>query len=166
MATKLTLNCDHCGSVYDVFPSVVKWNSLRGRTNKFCSRHCRVQYLSGERNVFWRGGIDSKARHAFIEKQRRHRVKASGGSHTYEQWEALKRLCNFTCLLCRRQEPEIVLTEDHIDPISKGGTNDISNIQPLCFQCNRYKWYEYVDFRPRAWLTVSLALKDELKRLG
>jgi hypothetical protein len=111
---KIKLTCDQCSNQYEVHPSTVKWNAIRGRKNKFCSRNCRTSFYSGSKNVFWGGGLNTKARHAFIEKQRR-AAKRATGTHTQEQWETLKRLCNFTCLWCRRKEPEITLTEDHIE---------------------------------------------------
>lgn len=61
------------------------------------------------------------------------------GSHSFEEWENIKRNFNYTCPACGKSEPEIVLTEDHIVPLIKGGTNWISNIQPLCKSCNSKK---------------------------
>lgn len=72
------------------------------------------------------------------------------GSHTFAEWQALKAHYNFRCLGCRRQEPEIQLTEDHIVPVTMGGTNYISNIQPLCKSCNSKKYISVIDYRPNA----------------
>lgn len=30
-------------------------------------------------------------------------------------------------------------TIDHIKPISRGGTNELDNLQPMCWKCNRKK---------------------------
>ncbi len=49
---------------------------------------------------------------------------------------------NYTCKLCGisvRQEPNLLLEIDHIIPISKGGLTTESNLQTLCWKCNRKK---------------------------
>jgi 5-methylcytosine-specific restriction endonuclease McrA len=56
--------------------------------------------------------------------------------HTYQEWETLKAQYNWTCPWCGKSEPKIKLTEDHIIPLSRGGSNNIENIQPLCKSCN------------------------------
>ena len=76
------------------------------------------------------------------------RLKASGGSHTRKQFlEKLKTILE--CPRCGRAWKDIpprpnkryrtVWTEDHIIPLSKEGSDDISNIQPLCYQCQFHK---------------------------
>ena len=46
---------------------------------------------------------------------------------------------NFMCVLCGRRPPEVELHVDHIKPVSKGGTNDESNLRTLCADCNMGK---------------------------
>ena len=43
------------------------------------------------------------------------------------------------CVCCGRKPPEVSLEVDHMIPFSKGGSNDLSNLQTLCFDCNRGK---------------------------
>lgn len=67
------------------------------------------------------------------------RLHSEGSYHTFGEWEILKVQYNWICPFCERQEPKIILTQDHIIPVSKGGSDNIENIQPLCRQCNSKK---------------------------
>jgi 5-methylcytosine-specific restriction endonuclease McrA len=83
-----------------------------------------------------------KYRKLHIEKMREHTRKRRSlklnvvGSYTQGEWELLKKQYGFTCPCCKKSEPEIKLTLDHIIPLSKGGSEYIENIQPLCLSCN------------------------------
>jgi len=59
------------------------------------------------------------------------------GTHTEDQWQNLIREFDFHCVWCGvDREP---MTKDHILPIYQGGSDSISNIQPLCRRCNSRK---------------------------
>jgi len=45
----------------------------------------------------------------------------------------------YNCVFCGRRAKQVQLEVDHIVPFSKGGSNDPSNLQTLCFDCNRGK---------------------------
>lgn len=45
----------------------------------------------------------------------------------------------FICVLCGRAGIGVKLEIDHKIPVSKGGGNNIDNLQTLCFECNRGK---------------------------
>jgi len=64
------------------------------------------------------------------------KIALNGGSHTHEEWRKLLEGHNY-CEHCKRTD--VKLQKDHIIPIYHGGRNDISNIQPLCWPCNKRK---------------------------
>lgn len=68
------------------------------------------------------------------------RKKKADGSFTVGEWENLKMMYGNKCPSCGKKEPKIKLTADHIIPLSKGGSNYIENIQPLCQVCNSKKY--------------------------
>lgn len=98
----------------------------------------------GDKNHRWKGGYENKLMHV---KHRRVMKLNAEGSHTLSQWEELKMQYNYMCLCCKKSEPEITLSEDHIIPLTKGGSDDISNIQPLCRGCNSRKFTSIFDYR-------------------
>lgn len=42
----------------------------------------------------------------------------------------------YTCRYCGKQAGDVILHIDHIIPVSKGGTNDESNLITSCIDCN------------------------------
>ena len=62
--------------------------------------------------------------------------------HTKRKYESLRtntdirnQMLGQPCVTCGKVADSI----DHKIPISRGGTNDISNLQPMCRDCNRRK---------------------------
>lgn len=95
---------------------------------------------SGEKAYQWKGGINYVI-------ARRARLRGAVGSHTQTEWAELKKQYNYMCLCCKQQEPFVKLSEDHIVPLSMGGSNHIENIQPLCGPCNSRKYTSSMDYR-------------------
>lgn len=81
------------------------------------------------------------------EQQRRALKKKSRGKITAQEWTLLKAKYYYTCLCCRKKEPEIKITMDHVIPLFKGGPHIIENIQPLCWSCNCKKRTQTTDYR-------------------
>lgn len=77
--------------------------------------------------------------------RRRARKRANGGTYTAREWRDLCAKYDHRCLCCGEAKP---LTPDHVIPISRGGSNDISNIQCLCLDCNLRKHTKSTDYRP------------------
>lgn len=83
------------------------------------------------------------------QTKRRYKLKRTewelNGSFTQQEWNELVDTYGSMCLRCRAVGVE--LTQDHVIPLSKGGTNLIINIQPLCGPCNSAKGTKDTDYR-------------------
>jgi len=69
---------------------------------------------------------------------------------------------NFTCLCCgKEQRKGVCLNADHIQPVSMGGTNAVTNLQTLCQHCNSVKGVNEIDYR-----TTKTPLRQPKGRLN
>ena len=90
---------------------------------------------------------------------RKRSLAAAQGAFTLEQWQELLNNTGRCCLDCGISEQKSIyrfskdgpvrgrLTPDHVVAVGVGGTEDISNIQPLCLPCNMKKSTKTIDFR-------------------
>ena len=67
-----------------------------------------------------------------------HRKKSSGYISGTIRYEVLKRAM-FRCELCGTSAKDKALEVDHIIPRNKGGRDELSNFQALCYSCNAMK---------------------------
>ena len=69
------------------------------------------------------------------QNQRARRIGARG-ELTIAGWNAIMDANNSACVVCGSTQDIAI---DHIFPLSKGGSNTIDNVQPLCRRCNSRK---------------------------
>jgi 5-methylcytosine-specific restriction endonuclease McrA len=67
-----------------------------------------------------------------------HRRLALGDISGTARYEVLRR-AGFPCDLCGISAEERAIEIDHIVPRKHGGTDDLSNLQALCYKCNANK---------------------------
>ena len=89
-----------------------------------------VAVLSGSKRYY-----DQTKHPVDVQNMRAKRLGAEGKIDR-SKWDDKLSLAGYKCVNCG-SEADIVI--DHIIPLSKGGTNTIDNIQPLCRSCNSSK---------------------------
>ena len=109
-------------------------DSIMTRVKEYAAKHPEA---ARERRRRW------KRRHPEVVRQhaRRRRVRRlqSPGMHTYGEFLRLCRRYDWRCAYCGMQLTEETATEDHLVPLSRGGSDSIGNIVPACMQCNAAK---------------------------
>lgn len=73
------------------------------------------------------------------------------------RFEVFKR-DKFTCQYCGQSAPDVILEVDHINPVSKGGKNVLTNLVTSCRDCNRGKGSKK--------LSDDAAVKVQMKNLA
>ncbi len=66
------------------------------------------------------------------------------GSYTPVEFRLLCARFGNRCLCCGKKTK---LTADHVLPLSKGDSDTIDNLQPLCRSCNSKKSTKHIDYR-------------------
>ncbi|GIG62944.1 hypothetical protein Lfu02_73160 [Longispora fulva] len=65
-------------------------------------------------------------------RKRRNRIVAAIGSHTDREWREMLRRHAGRCAYCGKQAVE----RDHVVPLTRGGSDFVSNLLPACRGCN------------------------------
>ena len=85
-------------------------------------------------------------REQVLANNRRRRTRKLGllDHYTDQEWKDCINYWNNRCVNCGSTSN---IEADHITPISRGGTDTIDNIQPLCRHCNASKHTKTIDYR-------------------
>ena len=98
--------------------------------------------------ICWKQPRTSQASQSQQSRKRRAARHASPGSLTAGEFAALCDSYGNRCLACG--DTEAALEADHVVPLTRGGSDDIDNIQPMCGSCNRKKFVSIIDYRLKA----------------
>lgn len=111
-------------------------------------RQNNKEHRRKQRKIWARNNPEKIRESKKIYNHKRRAMKNKLNQHfTNEEFYRLCQAYNFICLCCETQLSFKELTVDHIIPLCKYGTNTISNIQPLCIDCNSFKGVNTKDFR-------------------
>jgi 5-methylcytosine-specific restriction endonuclease McrA len=112
----------------------------RWRENNPDKIKAKIQRLAAKTREYARRWRENNPDKVKAKTQRRNASKRGAkGSHTAAEWSALVERFHGYCVCCREHFGLEKLTADHVIPLSKGGSNFIANIQPLCGPCNYRK---------------------------
>jgi len=142
------------GDVCDICKKSVVNGHSRCRNHRITSdetrKNMKKELAARLKNGTWRnqyggykGGYENKKR---LNRSRDKFKSTLSGFHSLYEWDELKKKYGYMCLCCKKIEPQIRLSKDHIIPISKGGSDFIENIQPLCKSCNSRKHNKTINF--------------------
>lgn len=152
--------CKHCYAVKPL-ESFYRWSrSKDGRADwcKACrSSHDKSVYVSKTKPRFKEWYASNKVAHRegnkrwIVDNYERHReyqrnfqnarrqtlVASTDTPLTVEQWQDILLTFNNACAYCLIEN--VPLEQEHMQPISKGGTHTADNVIPACRTCNASK---------------------------
>lgn len=75
---------------------------------------------------------------SYIRTRRARKAHAPVNDFTAQQWRDMQAAYDHRCVYCGKR-CKGKLTQDHITPLSKGGSHTLTNIVPACKNCNSKK---------------------------
>ena len=113
-------------------------------TPYFMMTYTSPQGRSSKTSLFEFNSKKIKKLKTYVEKiiSQKKTVASQRQAMTPQLREFILRRDNWTCQKCGNsqfKEPNLLLEVDHIIPISRGGKTEPSNLQTLCWKCNRSK---------------------------
>jgi 5-methylcytosine-specific restriction endonuclease McrA len=110
----------------------------RERFSEGCSRRYyaqrdqRIEYVRR-----WQG--DNRDKCVAYRRKRKAAIRTVGKTElvTAEQWQSILNAYGNRCVYCNSSKDR--LTQDHVTPLSRGGTHTMDNIVPACQSCNSKK---------------------------
>jgi len=138
--TRERLCCDECGKYHKQVLEVIFFDG-----NKFFCWECFYinikEHFSSPENDY----VSVRMINDILFNTRKQTIKHKRSEMTLKKRFDIMTRDNFQCVLCgERAHSENKLEVDHIEPISKGGSNKEDNLRTLCFSCNRGKGGHYV----------------------
>ena len=83
------------------------------------------------------------------KRRQRLNLAREKGTHTKQEWQEMLVFFEHTCCCCLGDSGYTNVEKDHIIPIYAGGSDHITNLQPLCAHCNSSKGPNTSDWRPQ-----------------
>ncbi len=118
------------------------YNREYGQTHKVEKKLYNQEHSATHRaqlNARHRRWCREHPEHIRAKAARRRACKAAAPINdlTREQWQMIKEHYGFRCVYCGQKMQR--LTQDHITPLSQGGSHTLSNVVPACKSCNSRK---------------------------
>lgn len=130
----------HPDYVQPSYPEKAKERYIKQREYILAKANAKYRNMTDEERV--EHNRKRRERHAkqpevrnITERIRDHQKRAYG-SLTKEVWLAVCKKYANTCIYCGSKER---ITIEHLTPVSRGGTNEVSNLAPACLSCNSSK---------------------------
>jgi 5-methylcytosine-specific restriction endonuclease McrA len=152
---------DDCITRFKLFNSdgEMWWSeSLIRRMNRY-REVCEIRSEAGKKGAFnkWSGdrnNINSRKRSQRLSEARKK------GTHTKEEWFEMVSYFKNKCVICGGDVVDKPV-KDHIIPIYQGGSDSITNLQPVCRLCNSSKGSDNTDYRQEYCLANALQMPSK-----